>query len=179
MADPGRFEALLSHQGPLVHVDHSYRAPAVHTGKCYLHKTADIVYAYFYVQMENGDKKGRNFTLTERQCGNSSRARASFGDAEDVMNKLISITREETRRAPQRSLNIKMMRGVYLARGEYLVRVDPNGGIEAYLAPDGEVPRWGTTHAQRIKDDAYDRLQNFLTDEYDNENGPLFILTAD
>ena len=25
---PGRFEALLSHQGPLVHVDHSHRAPA-------------------------------------------------------------------------------------------------------------------------------------------------------
>ena len=28
MSDSGRFEALLSHQGPLVHVDHSFRAPA-------------------------------------------------------------------------------------------------------------------------------------------------------
>ena len=28
MSGPGRFEALLSHQGPLVHVDHSHRAPA-------------------------------------------------------------------------------------------------------------------------------------------------------
>ena len=28
MSGPGRFEALLAHQGPLVHVDHSHRAPA-------------------------------------------------------------------------------------------------------------------------------------------------------
>ena len=28
MSGPGRFEALLSHQGTLVHVDHSHRAPA-------------------------------------------------------------------------------------------------------------------------------------------------------
>ena len=28
MSDSGRFEALLSHQGPLLHVDHSHRAPA-------------------------------------------------------------------------------------------------------------------------------------------------------
>jgi len=28
MSDSGRFESLLSHQGPLVHVDHSHRAPA-------------------------------------------------------------------------------------------------------------------------------------------------------
>ena len=28
MLGPGRFEALLSHQGPLVHADHSHRAPA-------------------------------------------------------------------------------------------------------------------------------------------------------
>ena len=28
MSGPGRFEALLSHRGPLVHVDHSHRAPA-------------------------------------------------------------------------------------------------------------------------------------------------------
>jgi len=31
---PGRFEALLSHQGPLVHVDHSHRAPAPTAEDC-------------------------------------------------------------------------------------------------------------------------------------------------
>ena len=176
MADPGRFETLLSHQGPLVHVDHSHRAPAVRTGKCYLHQTDEVVYAYFYVKMEDGYKKEGKFMLTERQCGDSSRARASWGDATDVMNKLVSMAGEETRRAPQRSLNIKMVRDGYLTRAEYLVRVDPNGGIEAYLTPDGNIARRGTSQAEMIREDAYIRLQNFLTNEYDDDNGPLFIL---
>ena len=33
-SDPGRFEALLSHQGPLVHVDHFNRAPAPTANDC-------------------------------------------------------------------------------------------------------------------------------------------------
>ena len=33
---PGRFEALLAHQGPLVHVDHSHRAPAPTGEDCHI-----------------------------------------------------------------------------------------------------------------------------------------------
>lgn len=38
---PGRFEALLSHQGPLVHVDHSHRAPAPTGEWCFPPWSAD------------------------------------------------------------------------------------------------------------------------------------------
>ena len=70
MSGPGRFEALLSYQGPLVHVDHSHRAPAPTAGegdparfnlKDWLEGTADKELPRQKEEQRRLDKKDREW----------------------------------------------------------------------------------------------------------------------
>ena len=175
MSDSGRFEALLSHQGPLLHVDHSHRAPAPRTGECYSVVNSEVVTAHFFVQrVENGGvRNAEKYTLTERDCDDTSKPKVSLGETKAVMAKLIKMAGDETISA-QTSLDIQMNR----KRGDYLVRVDANGGVESWLSAGGfrAVDR---EEFADYKNDAINRLQTFLSDNYNEKDGPLFILVTE
>jgi len=174
MSDSGRFEALLSHQGPLLHVDHSHRAPAPRTGECYSITSSEVINAHFFVQREqSGVRNTGMYILTERDCGDARKPKVSLGETKRVMDALIKMAGQETARFPQTSLDIQMNR----KRGDYLARVDPNGGVESWLSAGGF--RADPGDPEEVADyanDAINRLQEFLSNKYNEEDGPLFIL---
>ncbi len=177
MSDSGRFEALLSHQGPLVHVDHSHRAPAPRTGKCYSIASSEEIKAFFYVQREKSEVRNADtYLLTERDCGDALKPKVSLDETKLVMGKLIRMAGQETSRA-QKSLDINMgkMDRMGRKRNDYLARVDPNGGVESWLSAGG-FRAFDREEATNYENDAINRLQAFLSDNYNEIDGPLFIL---
>lgn len=174
MSDSDRFEALLSHQGPLLHVDHSFRAPAPRTGECYSITSSEVIKAHFFVQREKGGvRNADDYTLTERDCGDARKPKVSLEETKRVMGKLIEMAGQETVRFPQTSLDIQMNR----KQGNYLVRVDANREVESWFSTAGfrSDPR-DLQEVTDYKNDAINRLQQFLSDNYNEKDGPLFIL---
>ena len=170
MSDSGRFEALLSHQGPLLHVDHSHRAPAPRTGECYSITSSEVIKAHFFLQRE-GVRNTGTYILKERDCGDARKPKVSLGETKRVMNALVRMAGQETTRFPQTSLDIRMN----LERGAYLVRVDANREVETWLSAGG-TRALDRADAANFENDAINRLQTFLSDNYNEKDGPLFIL---
>ena len=160
MSDSGRFEALLSHQGPLLHVDHSHRAPAPRTGECYSITSSEVIKAHFFVQREKSEvRNADDYTLTERDCGDARKPKVSLGETKLVMGKLIRMAGEETSRYPQKSLDINMGKMDHMGRkrNDYLVRVDANGGVESWLSASG-FRAFDREEAANYENDAINRL---------------------
>ena len=170
MSDSGRFEALLSHQGPLVHVDHSFRAPAPRTGECYSITSSEVIKARFFVQRGEVRNTG-TYILEELDCGDARKPKVSLEETKRVMGALVRMAGEETTRFPQTSLDIQMKR----KQRDYLVRVDPNREVESWLSPAGR-DAFESEDAEDFENGAISRLQTFLSDDYEEKDGQLFIL---
>ena len=173
-------ERLLAHPAslPLVHVDHSHRAPAVRTtGECYRVANSNPVEASFYVIPEwEKDQKSRNtryYKLEELDCSNRNKPKVSLAEAESVQRLIQQMANYSGFFPANGMLDVKMvnehghgdgfiMRLRYDFRTEQAQLVRYLNGYQGGIEGDATVAKY--------------RLQAFLTDNYDKPGEPLFHL---
>ena len=168
-----RFQALLSHQGPLVHVDHSHRAPAVRTtGKCYRVVNSNPIHATSYVYRGAENIQTITYMLDELDCVTGG-VKASMTQAKAVFDALIRTAGWYAPR-PQRIVMVAATdepmpnrSGPYFPYELPLATID--NGTPVWLDVMGE-----PMTSEKAPDHCLGRLAAFLTKEYANEFGPRF-----
>ena len=163
-------ERLLAHPPslPLVHVDHSHRAPApARTGECYSISTAEVVKAKYYVRL--GGEEGLDtvpkfgfYELAELECGDTSKRMVSTEETERVMSHIAFLAGEI---AAERNQNRADVRSD-AAPPQQFMRVNAAGGITHYLRADG---KRATT-----KDECAQRVRNYLSQYWSEKDQPVF-----
>ena len=155
-------ERLLAHPPslPLVHVDHSHRAPApARTGKCLSVSNPSRVRAEYVV--ETSDKKiPFEYELSELVCG-TTQPKASLDVATQAMDKIVSIAAREAR-----DKNDWVV--ISTAKG--------NGSTKDLLM---YVSRSNRKLSKFLPDQLEKMVQKHLTEHWLDEDGPKFLTKVD
>lgn len=168
-------ERLLAHPAglPLVHVDHSHRAPAVRTtGKCYRVVNSNPIHASCYVYRKGQKIQTITYTLDELDCDTRG-VKASTGQAKVVFEVLTMVAGWYRDQGPQRIVMDSATDEPMPNRKRYFPYEIPLATIDAgkifWLDVMGE-----PMTSQEAPDRCLERLAAFLTKEYANEFGPRF-----
>lgn len=173
-------ERLLAHPAslPLVHVDHSHRAPAVRTtGECYKVVNSNPVEASFYVIVQ-GEKdlklrNTRHYFLQELDCSNHNKPKVSLAEAERVQRLVQEMANYSGFFSTSEMLDVQMVNEHRYGDG-FIMRLKHDyrtnqAQLLYYLDGSQDGIRADATEAKN-------RLQTFLTDNYDKPDEPLFRL---
>ena len=170
-------ERLLAHPAslPLVHVDHSHRAPAVRTtGKCYRVVNSNPIHASCYVYRQGQEIQTITYMLDELDCVTRG-VKASMTQAKAVFETLTLVAGRYRDQGPQRIVMVA-------ATDEPMPR-PPTAPYFPYELPLATIhngkPAWldvmgEPMTSEKAPDHCLGRLAAFLTKEYANEFGPRF-----
>ena len=160
-------ERLLAHPPslPLVHVDHSHRAPAsARTGKCLSASNPSRVRAEYVVEttdLENTFKYEKRFEyeLSELVCG-TTQPKASLDMAKRATEIIVSVATQEAKRLEQWVI-------LFTAAGK---------STKDLLMYVGKL---GTRVDNYTQDQLEKMVQKHLTDHWSEEDGPKFLIRVD
>ena len=160
-------ERLLAHPPslPLVHVDHSHRAPApARTGKCLSVSNPSRVRAEYVVEttdFKNTFKyeKRVEYELSELVCG-TTQPKASMDTAKRATENIVSIATQDAKRLNQWVV-------LYTAAGK---------STEDLLMYVGKL---GTRFDNYTQDQLEKMVQKHLTEHWSEEDGPKFLIRVD
>ena len=155
-------ERLLAHPPslPLVHVDHSHRAPApARTGKCLYASNPSRVVAEYVVETSDKTIIPFEYELSELVCG-TTQPKASLDVATQAMDKIVSIAAQEAR--DQNDWVV-----IWTAKGnstkDLLMYVSRSNSKLSSFTPD------------QLKN----KVQKHLTEHWSDEDGPKFLTKVD
>ena len=174
-------ERLLAHPAglPLVHVDHSHRAPAVRTtGECYkvTIPNSGTITASFYANVQGGEKEYRNtrsYNLDEPSCADHSKLIVSEKEAKNVYMELRKMANYSSRLHEDLQVDVQMVNERRGGGGGFIMRLqhNPNTQVaDVVCFLDGSQAGVEQNSGKVIK-----RLRAFLTDNYDKPDEPLFF----
>ena len=169
-------ERLLAHPAglPLVHVDHSHRAPAVRTtGECIRVVNSNPIHAEGYVYREGLLIQTITYALDELDCDTGG-VKASMTQAKAVFETLKTVAGWYKDQRPQRIVMDAATDEPMPHRGKYFPHELPLATIHAGKIVWLDVMGEPMDSQQAAPDHCIERLAAFLTKEYANKFGPRF-----
>jgi len=168
-------ERLLAHPAglPLVHVDHSHRAPAVRTtGQCYRVVNSNPIHAMGYVYRKGIRIHTITYMLDELDCVTGG-VKASMTQAKAVFETLRTVAGWHAPQ-PQRIVMDSATDEPMPHRGGYFEYEIPLATIDAGKIVWLDVMGGPMDSQQEAPDHCLERLAAFLTKQYANKFGPRF-----
>ena len=174
-------ERLLAHPPslPLVHVDHSHRAPAARTtGECYRVVNSNVIEANFYVtpgwEQDWKKKIMDQYKLEEFDCNDRNKPKVSLAEAERVQRLVQQMANYSGFFCTTSGMLDVQMVNEHRYGGGFIMRLKHDytknqAQLLYYLDGSQNGTDADATTAKH-------RLQAFLTDNYDKPDAPLFRL---